>query len=258
VPAEAVINYIELHLGDYDKATAHLSACEDGIYGRLLRRYYDTEAPLVADVKALQRFVRARSREEQQAVETVLGEFFESTAEGWRHKRCDEEIAKYRAKSQKARESVSKRWAKRDAEAVPAQSERTTDAIPDEYERITNDIHRAPVPRHQTPDTNLVAELQVAGPAPSAAPKPAPPFDGSNAETLNGKHVVALAAGWELPEAWGVDAEALGWKPTEVLKESEKFRQYWVAGRGAGTRRSVKGWRQSWSTWLEKAARDHR
>ena len=84
---------------------------------------------------------------------------------------------------------------------------------------------------------------------------PSPPdFDGSNGETLNGRSVVKLAAGWELPDQWGLDAEALGWKPREVLQEAEKFRQYWTAGKGAGTRRAVKGWRQSWSNWMAKAA----
>ncbi len=87
-----------------------------------------------------------------------------------------------------------------------------------------------------------------------ADPPPPPPFDGKNAEALNGKSVVALSPQWELPEAWGVDAEALGWEPREVLFEAEKFRQYWIAGRGSGTRRNVKGWRQTWSNWLGKAA----
>lgn len=90
------MNYVELHIGDYDKDTAHLSACEDGIYGRLLRRYYNTEEPLPLDLKAVQRLVRAHSREERQAVETVLGEFFQRAGDGWRHGRCDQEIAKYR------------------------------------------------------------------------------------------------------------------------------------------------------------------
>lgn len=89
------MNYFEFHIGDYDKATAHLTACEDGIYGRLMRRYYDTETPLPEDVKSLQRFVRARSREEREAVQTVLDEFFVLQSDGWHHKRCDEEIAKY-------------------------------------------------------------------------------------------------------------------------------------------------------------------
>lgn len=89
---------------------------------------------------------------------------------------------------------------------------------------------------------------------------PTPPvdFNGNNANALNGKAVVPLATGWELPDAWGFDAEALGWKPREVLREAELFRQYWTAGRGAGKRRTVKGWRQSWSYWLAKAAETKR
>lgn len=85
-------------------------------------------------------------------------------------------------------------------------------------------------------------------------PTPPPAFDGNNAKALNGKHVVPIAAGFELPEEWGCDAERLGWAPGEVLREAEKYRQYFVSGKGAGKRRSVKGWRQSWSTWLGKAA----
>lgn len=88
----------------------------------------------------------------------------------------------------------------------------------------------------------------------SAAPPPPPAFDGLNAETLNGKAVVPLSAEWQLPEDWGLDAEALGWKPGEVVHEAEKFRQYWTAGKGSGTRRAVRGWRQTWSNWLSKAA----
>lgn len=89
------------------------------------------------------------------------------------------------------------------------------------------------------------------------APTPPPPaFMGdANVIELNCKHVVQLASEWELPEQWGMDAEALGWDPVKILLESERFRQYWVSGKGAGTRRSVKGWRQSWSNWMSKAER---
>ena len=100
---------------------------------------------------------------------------------------------------------------------------------------------------------------EVAAPAAGAGPPTTPPdFDGRNAEALNGKAVVPISASWELPEQWGIDAESLGWKPGEVLREAEKFRQYWTAGKGSGTRRAVKGWRQTWSNWLEKAAKDRR
>lgn len=100
--------------------------------------------------------------------------------------------------------------------------------------------------------------LAPPGAAPPPPPPPPPAFTGLNAAALNGKSIATLASGFELPEDWGNDALALGFKRDEVLREAEKFRQYFVAGRGQGTRRSVKGWRQSWSTWLGKAARDAR
>lgn len=98
------------------------------------------------------------------------------------------------------------------------------------------------------------------GAAPRATPPPpsAMVFDGKNADQLNGKAIATLAEDFELPEQWGVDAEALGFKPQEVLREGEKFRQYWTRGKGKGTRRSVKGWSQTWSNWLDKAAKDAR
>lgn len=92
--------------------------------------------------------------------------------------------------------------------------------------------------------------------APPAAPPPA--FDGKNAERFNGKAVVAISPAFDLPEEWGTSAEALGFKPREVLFEAERFRQYWTVGDGAGKRRAVKGWRQSWSNWLRIAAEKRR
>jgi len=105
------MNYYEHHIGDYDQATAHLTACEDGIYSRLIRWYMASEAPLPADVKLIQRRVRAHSREEKSAVQSVLDEFFELTDDGYRQHRCDEEIERYKqtipdreAKKENARE----------------------------------------------------------------------------------------------------------------------------------------------------------
>jgi hypothetical protein len=114
---------------------------------------------------------------------------------------------------------------------------------------------------HTEADTEADTEAgkKVSGSALRAEPPTPPPaFDGKNHEALNGKSVVCLAANWELPEQWGIDAEALGFKPNEVLREAEKLRQWATEGKGKGTRRNVKGWRQTWSNWLEKAARDHR
>lgn len=86
------------------------------------------------------------------------------------------------------------------------------------------------------------------------APSPPPGFDGENAKSIAPMALVAFVKTWELPEEWGVDAEALGFPRGDVLREAEKFRQYWFAGKGAGKRKTLKGWRQSWSNWLSKAA----
>jgi uncharacterized protein YdaU (DUF1376 family) len=91
------LNYFEHHIGDYDKNTAHLTACEDGIYHRLLRRYYDKERPLDADPNEVKRIARARTREEKSAVDAVLREFFHLEADGWHHDKCDEVIAIFQA-----------------------------------------------------------------------------------------------------------------------------------------------------------------
>src|SRR5574343_109917 len=91
------MNYFEHHIGDYDEATAHITACEDGIYSRLIRKYYATERPLIADIAKLQRLVRANSRAEKQAVVDVLEEFFHLEDDGWHQDRCDEVIAAYLA-----------------------------------------------------------------------------------------------------------------------------------------------------------------
>ena len=90
--------------------------------------------------------------------------------------------------------------------------------------------------------------------APPSAKLPLPPYLGDENEAeIPTRAVVLIAADWELPESWGSDAERLGWPGGAILKEAEKFRQYWVSGKGAGKRRTVKGWRQSWSNWIAKA-----
>lgn len=141
--------------------------------------------------------------------------------------------------------------------------DKAPDSPPDSPPDITPESH--PDRSDQTgpdqtgPDLLGFTAHAVGGPAQRAAPPTPPPaFDGANGETLNGKAIVELAEAFDLPADWGFDAEKLGFKPTEIAREAERFRQYWSKGNGKGTRRSVKGWRQSWSNWLGKAQRDIR
>ncbi|MGE0745273.1 MAG: YdaU family protein [Rhodospirillales bacterium] len=117
------MNYYPHHIGDYASATAHLSLLEDGVYRRLLDWYYLDEKPLPADQKAIYRRVRAASDAEREAVDVVLAEFFTLSDGGYRHRRCDAEIAKSQAKSRERSAAAHERWkqkeCKRDANAPP-------------------------------------------------------------------------------------------------------------------------------------------
>ena len=117
------MNYFEHHIGDYAQATAHLSFVEDAAYHRIIRKYYADERPMPADLKATQRLVGARTREEKEAVQTVLDEFFELREDGWHQRRCDAEIERYQDKQAKARRSADARWS-----AHRAQSEGNANA----------------------------------------------------------------------------------------------------------------------------------
>jgi uncharacterized protein YdaU (DUF1376 family) len=104
------MNYYEHHIGDYAEATAHLTFIEDATYSRLIRKYYATEKPLPIEIKLVQRLINARSKEEKNAVVSVLNEFFTLADDGWRQDRCDHEIARFKDKQLKARRSAEGRW----------------------------------------------------------------------------------------------------------------------------------------------------
>jgi len=83
--------WYKFHLGDYITHTTHLSDAEDLAYRRLLDLYYMSEAPIPLDATMVARKIRL----DLDITESVLGEFFERTEEGYRNARCDAEIAKY-------------------------------------------------------------------------------------------------------------------------------------------------------------------
>jgi uncharacterized protein YdaU (DUF1376 family) len=91
------VNYFELHVGDYEAATAHLTMLEDAAYGRMLRVYYRTEKPLPADVAKVCRLVRATTKPERDAVQAALDEFFALRDDGWHQDRCNAEIERFQA-----------------------------------------------------------------------------------------------------------------------------------------------------------------
>jgi len=102
------------HIGDFDKATRHLTRIERSVYRDLIDLYYDSEARLPLDKALLCRKILARSNEESTAVAQVLSEFFTETPTGWYHDRCEAEIEAYHSNtSQKAMAGKASAEAKR-------------------------------------------------------------------------------------------------------------------------------------------------
>lgn len=146
------MNFYKHHIGDYDQATRHLSFVEDAAYSRLIRKYYAEEKPLPADLKQVQRLIGARARDEKEAVETILGEFFVLEEDGWHNKRCDEELAKANKQAETNRQIALEREAKKRARM---EHESNTNRGEEKHESCSDVDHDSCSSREpsQTPDT---------------------------------------------------------------------------------------------------------
>lgn len=112
------MNYYERHLGDYAKDAAHLSMLEHGAYTLLLDRYYTTEQPIPAD--QAHRVCRARTKEEREAVDAVLAEFFQLEDGHWVNGRASREISKMQAKVKAAQENGKRGGRPKQTEQKPS------------------------------------------------------------------------------------------------------------------------------------------
>ena len=181
------MNYYEFHIGDYASRTAHLSPLEDIAYRRLLDLYYTREMAVPLDVQQLARLIRMRGHEGD--IQVVLDEFFEQTAEGWAHRKCEEVIQAFREKSGKASKSAKARWEKERAQqaALQSQSECNADASKTDANACNSDANalrpecegNAPTTHYPLPTTHS-STADAVGKAPRKKREPsadaAPPL----------------------------------------------------------------------------------
>lgn len=102
------MNYFSFHIGDYAAHTKHLSLIEDLAYRRMLDLYYTNEKSLPVEPEKVARLIGMR--EYMQEVSNVLSDFFLKTEDGYISKRCDEEISRYHAKAERAKQANKARW----------------------------------------------------------------------------------------------------------------------------------------------------
>ena len=125
------MHYYQHNIADYRKDTSHLTLLEHGAYRQLLDQYYLNEEPLSLDETKLFRLLSAKTTEEQNAIKSVLGDFFTQTETGFIHRRCEIEIQTFHSKSEVASKSAKVRWqCERNANAMQTHSERNANHKP--------------------------------------------------------------------------------------------------------------------------------
>lgn len=145
------MNYYKRHLGDYAKNTRTLTTYEHGVYNLVLDLYYTDEAPVSPeDAYAI---CRAESAKDRSSVDRVLVKFFIQDGGLWRHQRADEEIAKYREKSEKNK-AIGSLGGKQKAKRIPSE---TLSESPEECLANYNPSHK-PLAISQEKETPVVPE----------------------------------------------------------------------------------------------------
>jgi len=83
------------YIGDCIRDSVGLSTFEDGAYGRLLDQFYQTEKPLPMDRREVCRRECNWSTAEGNAVDYLVGKFFEEADWGYVHKQAMEVLSAY-------------------------------------------------------------------------------------------------------------------------------------------------------------------
>ena len=102
------MHYYPKNIGDYRRDTMHLSLLEHGVYMTLIDHYILNEEPFSDNIEDILWLVGARTEEEKNAVSLILNKFFKKKDDGYYHKRCDEEIQRYKKNAEVARENGKK------------------------------------------------------------------------------------------------------------------------------------------------------
>ena len=205
------MHYYQFNIGDYASHTRHLSDLEDLAYRRLLDAYYLQERPLNECSTSVARQINMRANEE--AVKTILNEFFQLTEGGWIHHRADREIEKYRSKVEQASRAGK-------ASAERRFNDRSTDVQPT--------INQEPITNNQEPS-----------------------IDASQGSAK--KRGSRLPDDWRLPKSWGEWSmkEFPAWSAETVRAEADKFKDFWIAK--AGKDGAKLNWEATWRNWCRNA-----
>ncbi len=93
--------FLPLFTGDYLKKTRHLTPQKHGVYLLLLIHCWDTKGPLPFDEQECAGIANCRSADEIDSLRYILAKYFIRMEDGWYNERCQQEIEKSLAISNK-------------------------------------------------------------------------------------------------------------------------------------------------------------
>ena len=137
------MHYYRHHIGDFKRDTGMLNDHQCMTYLRLIWLYYDTESGLADEPEKLAFQVSSTP----ETVRLLLEHFFSLESGLWRHSRCDEEIAAYRARKKSASDAAKKRW--NDADRMRSHSQRNADASKNDADARKIDANQEPITSNQ-------------------------------------------------------------------------------------------------------------
>jgi uncharacterized protein YdaU (DUF1376 family) len=132
---------------------------EHGVYRQLLDTYYLNEKPIPDDIPEVSRRLSAKTDLDILAIQSVLKDFFVLTENGWIHPRCDQEIAWYHGKADRARKNGKLGGRPKKTKVVIFENPDVTQTKPDH--KLTN---------NQEPITNNHKPIKKTPKPPTASP----------------------------------------------------------------------------------------
>jgi uncharacterized protein YdaU (DUF1376 family) len=137
--------YYPHHIGDFIADTSRLTDSQCMAYLRLIWHYYDIEKPLENDPESLAFKIGSNLSD----VNLILKHYFILDGDCWRKTRCDNVIADYHGKADKARKSAEARW--KNADAMRMQCERNANASNNNANASKSDANQEPITKNQEP-----------------------------------------------------------------------------------------------------------
>lgn len=240
------MHFYQKNIPDFNNATRHLTRVERSLFSDAIEMYYDTEKPLIADIKKLERLLIANSDEEKEALGNILNEFFVLTDEGFFNKRCNEEILKYQllvgSKSKAGKASAEQR-AKQKAAGVEqvlntAPTTNTQYPIPNTQLPIPNTNDPIPKTKKSSEVITIVEVSEIVSAEKTSAPN---------------KKGKSLDKDWQLPKQWGDWAmlEKPELSADAVRKIAENFKDHWCANANQANAKKA-DWEAAWRNWVRR------